>query len=113
MYIPKQRNIGSFFGGLKTIFSSVTFYIGLMNFVLLLVTAYNTTLKFYLPIPFWLFFIITIICLLIAMLIEYIWIMPSGIMFANRQSWEHDNPIRREFEKLNERLDKIERERLI
>lgn len=107
-YIPKQKNIGSFLGGLKSIFSSVTFYIGLINFSLLLATAYNTTLKYYLPIPFWAFAIITVICLLLSMLFEYIWVMPSGVIFANRQSWAHDNPVRQEFEKLNKRLDILE-----
>lgn len=108
MFIPKQKNIGSFLGGLKTIFSSVTFYIGLINFSLLVPTAYNTTLKYYLPISFWLFVLIVFIVLFIAMIVEYVLIMPSGISFANKQSWEFDNPVRREFERLNKRLDKLE-----
>lgn len=109
MLVPKQKNIGSFIGGLKVIFSSVTFYIGLINFVLLVPTAYNTTLKFYLPISFIGFVIIIAILLIIAMYIEYVWFMPSGIIFANQQSWKHDNPIRQEFEKLNKRLDESEK----
>lgn len=109
MYVPKQKNIGSFLGGLKTIFSSVTFYIGLINFFLLIITAYNTTLKYYLPISFWLFIIIVLIVLFVAMFVEYMLIMPSGISFANKQSWEFDNPVRQEFEKLNKRLDDMEK----
>lgn len=109
MYIPEQKNMGSFLGGIKTIFSSVTFYIGLINFALILPTAYNTTLKYYLPISFWMFVLIVLVILCLAMFFEYIWVMPSGIKFANDQSWKHNNPIRREFEILNSRLDKLDK----
>jgi hypothetical protein len=108
MFIPKQKNIGSFLGGLKTIFSSVTFYIGLINFALIVPTAYNTTLKYYLPISFLEFVLMVLIILCVAMYVEFVWIMPSGISFANKQSWCFDNPIRKEFEKLNKRLDEME-----
>lgn len=109
LLIPEQKNIGSFIGGLKTIFSSVTFYIGLINFVLLVPTAYNTTLKYYLPISFIGFVTIIFILLIFAMYVEYTWFMPSSIRFANDQSWKFNNPIRREFENLNKRIDKMEK----
>lgn len=38
----------------------------------------------------------------------YFVIYPSIVQYSNKQSWRHGNPMKVEFEALNDRLDKIE-----
>lgn len=106
--IPEQKKISPFLGGLKELFSRVMFYAGIINFILIVVTAYHTSIKDITTIPFWAFFLTLIIGLFIAMVFEYIIVLPSSISFSNRQSYKHDNPIREDMNKILKKLDDIE-----
>lgn len=108
--IPEQKKVSPFLGGLKELFSRVMFYAGIINFILIVVTAYHTSIKDITPIPFWVFFLTLIIGLFIAMVFEYVVILPSSISFSNRQSYKHDNPIREDMNKILKKLDDIENE---
>ena len=106
--IPEQKRVSPFLGGLKELFSRVMFYAGIINFILIVVTAYHTSIKDIMPIPFLAFFSILIVGLFIAMIFEYIVVLPSSVAFSNRQSYKHDNPIRDDMLKILKKLDNIE-----
>lgn len=105
--IPEQKRAHPFLGGLKELFSRVMFYAGIINFVLISVTAYNTSIKYVMPIPYLAFFSILMVGLSIAMIFEYIIVLPSSVAFSNRQSYKHDNPIRDDMLKILKKLDDV------
>ncbi len=109
----KQYNIGSAVGGLKDLAIRTMVYVTAINFLLLVVTAYSVTLRDfmiqYLPwINFPMFIGAIIVTILIAMVIEYKFILPSTWGFTNRQQYEHRNPIREDLSEIKERLTGIE-----
>lgn len=108
--IPEQKRVSPFLGGLKELFSRVMFYVGIINFILIVVTAYHTSIKDIMPIPFLAFFSILIVGLFVAMIFEYIIVLPSSVAFSNRQSYKHDNPIKEDMNKILKKLDNIEEE---
>lgn len=108
--VPEQKRVSPFLGGLKELVSRVMFYAGIINFILIVVTAYHTSIKDIMPVPFLAFFSILIVGLLVAMVFEYIIVLPSSVAFSNRQSYKHDNPIRSDMLKILKKLDDIEKE---
>ena len=107
--IPEQKKISPFWGGIKELLSRAMFYIGIINFILIMITAYHTSIKDILQMPFWIFFSILTIILGIVMVFEYIVVLPSSVAFSNRQSYKHDNPIKDDMIKILKKLDDIER----
>ena len=108
-WIPKQRRVGRFIGGIKELLGRVTFYISMMNFLMLAATAYYTTIRHFLPISFWIFLAILVAIVITAMILEYTVILPSQIAFMNWQIYTHENPIRKDLEKVMAKLEEIER----
>ncbi len=107
--IPEQKKVSPFWGGIKELLSRAMFYIGIINFILIMITSYHTSIKDILPIPFLVFFLILTAILGIVMVFEYVVVLPSSIAFSNRQSYKHDNPIKDDFIKILKKLDDIER----
>ena len=107
--VPKQKRVGRFIGGVKELLGRVTFYISLLNFLMLAVTSYYTTIQHIVQIPFWTFFAMLMTVVLAAMILEYTIILPSQIAFLNWQVYTHDNPIRRDLEKIMSKLEEIEK----
>lgn len=112
--IFRQHNIGAWVGGFKSILGGVTFYIAIINFVLIAITAYHTTLSptiirflpwFNLP----LFLGVMVVLLLALMVIEFKFVMPSLITFANLQVYTHRNLLKRDLEKIMKKLDALEK----
>ena len=108
MKLPEQKKVSSFWGGIKSVVGSVTFYVGILNFLLLLVTAYNTTLKYYISLPFWVYLVLMISALFIIGVIEYLWIIPSAVVFSNQQAWKHDNPVREDLKVIKDKISELE-----
>lgn len=108
--IPEQKKVGPFWGGLKELIGRVMFYAGIINFILIMITAYHTSIKDIMPIPFWIFFLVLSVGLSILMIFEYIIILPSSISFSNRQSYKHDNPVRDDINKILKKLEGIEKD---
>lgn len=106
--IPDQKKVSPFWGGIKELLGRAMFYIGIINFILIMITAYHTSIKNFMPIPFWAFFVTLTVILFIVMIFEYIVILPSSIAFSNRQSYKHDNPIKEDMNKIITKLDDIE-----
>jgi len=107
--IPEQKKVSPFWGGIKELLSRAMFYIGIINFILIMITAYHTSIKDILQMPFWIFFSILTIILGIVMVFEYIVVLPSSVAFSNRQSYKHENPIKDDMIKILKKLDDIER----
>lgn len=106
--IPEQKKVSPFWGGIKELLGRAMFYIGIINFILIMITAYHTSIKDIMPIPFWTFFLILTAIVFVVMIFEYIIILPSSMAFSNRQSYKHDNPIKDDMNKILKKLDNIE-----
>jgi hypothetical protein len=108
----RQHNLGNWLGALKTQFSNTQFYIGLIQFGLVVVTAYHTTLDpwFVIHVP-WMNIMVFILSMLgiyvLAMILDYMFILPSVIAFGNRQSYKHENPVKADFERVLKELKDI------
>lgn len=64
--ILRQPNITPWLGGAKELVGRTMFYIATINFLLLAITAYHTTLRPYLPVSFWGFLGILVAIVLVA-----------------------------------------------
>jgi uncharacterized membrane protein len=111
--ITKQNETKAWIGGLKEVLGHTVFWVSMINFVLIAVTAYNTTLYIYINLYFqWMtfpiFMLFLVVLVAIAMLIEYKIIIPSVMAFRNKQEYEHQNLLRKDLDEIKERLKGIE-----
>ncbi|NOR85465.1 hypothetical protein GQ473_05060 [archaeon] len=107
-YIPSQQDTGQYIGAIKELFGRTSFYITVINFFLLIVTAYYTTIRDFIPISFLTFIATTVLMVCVAMVIEYVVILPSSVVFQNIQAYKHTNPLKDDVKLILERLDKID-----
>lgn len=105
---PKQTHI-KYVGAIKNLLTRSTFYVTILNFSLLAVTSYSVALKQYFDFPFWVFMLMLLTIIGIAMCFEYLIMLPSEISFVNRQTYQHDSPVRRDLEEIKDRLKEIEK----
>ena len=102
-------------GGVKDIFTMVVFYMSILNFSLVAITAYNTGIRDWLiqhglswiKIYIWLGFMGLIA--LIAMVVEYKFVYPSFYAFRSKQEYTHQSPLRADLLKVLEKLDDIDK----
>ncbi|RLI75653.1 hypothetical protein DRO97_02755 [Archaeoglobales archaeon] len=109
----KQKEPGAILGGMRTIFTRTQTYFSIINFLLILVTAYYTTIRHVFPwLPFFVFFVFLVILLMGLMVFEYTVMFPSDITFQWHQIWRPErNPMYGEIKHIQEELDEI-KERL-
>lgn len=107
LLFSKQAKSVQWIGSAYTIYSATMLYQAIINAFLLSATAYNTTLRDWLPswLHFWLFLVILMAFQLIIMFLHYKFIYPSIVAFGNEQAWKHDNPIRRDLDKIKKKLE--------
>lgn len=108
-YIPTQKNTGQHIGAIKELFGRTSFYITIINFFLLIVTAYYTTIRNFIPISFISFMAFAVFLVGVAMIIEYVVILPSSMAFQNLQAYKHTNPFKDDIKLVLKRLDEIEK----
>jgi len=112
--LTKQHNIGSWVGGLKDIFTRALFYVTAINFLLLAATAYHTTLRDALLerqlawMTFPVFIGLLLVLILVLMVVEYKLILPSTMAYLNAQVYKHENPIRRQLNRIEETLKALQ-----
>jgi hypothetical protein len=106
--LPSQRNTGQIIGAVHSLLGRTTFYISIINFFLLIATAYYTTFRNFISIPFTWFMLVMVLIVGIAMVLEYVVILPSSVMFSNMQSYKHENPLKDDIKLILNRLDDIE-----
>lgn len=111
----KQINTGKFLGLLILVFQQIGPYLNIFTFMFAGITAYepiSITLKaFGVELPFWLFLVIMTVAAVLLVGFVYLIILPSYFSSVNNQTWEHDNPIKKEFELLNEKIDRLDKEK--
>lgn len=96
-----------YIGALKTLLARSTFYISIVNFAMLAGTSYVIVVKGIIDIPFWIFLLAISLVIGIAMVFEYVIMMPSEIAFTNWQIYEHNNPIRYDLEYIKKEIENI------
>jgi len=111
--VYRQYNLGPWLGGLKDLLIRVLPYISMVNFVLIGVTAYHTTLgpffEVHLPwMSIWAFMGGILFMVILLMVIEYKVILPSYFTFFNKQQYEHKNPIRGDLEEIKKEIKRLE-----
>jgi len=91
----KQKETGKVLGGIKTLIERSMSYVTVINFGLIAITAYHTTIHPIFPaIPFWGFFASLAIFVLGVIILEYIVVYPSEITFLAHQTWKEErNPM--------------------
>lgn len=99
-------------GGLKDVLAQTVFYVSMINFVLIGITAYNTTLREYFIrwIPgfqLWMFFAIIIILVFGLMVLEYKYIVPSLYSFRSKQMFEHESKVMDELRDIRKLMAEI------
>ena len=108
MKIPKQKRI-KYIGGLKLLFARSSFYISILNFLMLASTSYVIVVKKYFYVPFWLFILSMISLIVIVMFFEWAIMLPSEIAFTNWQYYEHNNPIRTDLETIKKSIEELKK----
>lgn len=108
----KQKSV-AWVGGVKDVYMAAVFYFNAASFVLLAITAYNTTFIpilaqrgiHWLTLPMFISGGIGLILLL--MLLEYKLVYPSFYAFRNKQEYTHKNLLREDLEATYKRLEKL------
>jgi len=108
----KQIDTGSFLGYMKLLAQQVFPYLQVLILLFTGISAYVPISAWFskqgIEFPFWMFVVVVFIIVIMVCLLEYFIIFPSYFNSVNKQTWEHENPVRKEFEKLNKRLDEME-----
>lgn len=104
MRVPNQITTGTFLGGIKSLTAGAMFYISMISFSLSMIIAYDTSIKQRIDIPFWIFFVVMAILVIILVIFEYVIMLPSLIAFNNEQTCKHPNPIMNELAEIKKLL---------
>lgn len=99
-------------GATKMMLSYVMFYVAILNFLLISITAYHTTISpwaiVHAPwLNLWSFIGIILFVLLIATVIEYKLVLPSMLAFGNIQGYTHGNPVAKDLQEIKAKVDKL------
>jgi len=110
----KQYSLGQGIGAFRDLLGRSLFYISVINFALISVTAFNTTVRDYVAqyvswFSFPIFIFLLILVAFSAMVLEYKLVLPSNVNFANRQIYKHKNPIKDDLLEIKGKLDKLEK----
>ena len=90
-------------------FSRVSFFVGAANTVMLVAMFYVTTAGPWLVerLP-WLtlpvFMALAVFAIVVAMVLAYVFLLPSAMSFFNLHFYKHNNPIRRDLDRIKEKL---------
>ena len=118
--VLRQYKLG-WVGGFKDILTMVIFYMSIISFTLVAVTAYNTGLREWLLIYFpwmkiYIFYGVLLIVAAVAMVVEYKFVYPSFYAFRSQQEYKHQSPLRADLAKvlvllndISKRLEKLEK----
>jgi hypothetical protein len=107
----KQVDTGAWWGGFKSIVSSAGGYASWASLALQVFNFYLLSNSWFadrnISIPLWLFAISIFIFAIGVLVFEWKVTIPSSYKFINAQGYKHDNPIRKDIEKLQSDIDKI------
>jgi hypothetical protein len=100
----KQENTGQWWGGFKAVISSASGYASWVSYIMQSITLYIVAKM---DIPIWLFFLIIMSFVLTVFMFEWKITIPSAVRFTNAQTYKHDNPMRKDIEKILAQQQKI------
>lgn len=111
----KQHDSGVWLGALRSQVANTQFYIGFVQFGLVAITAYHTTLGGWFNIYFpWVtpvvFVLLGVLLYGIIMLLDYKFVLPSLVAFGNRQSYAHENPVKEDLVRVLKELEYLKKE---
>jgi hypothetical protein len=111
MRIPRQRELGTFIGGLKLLFQRTMIYFSIYNFVMIFVMGYYTTIRHIIPwLPFTVFFLCPLVIQAVLMIIDYVYVYPSEVRFMAHHRYLRDplaedvREIKRDIKEIKEAL---------
>lgn len=110
--ILRQYDIGKWWGGFSNALGNVAVFITIYNMILLTPIAYVTWLSPWLiglgiKLPFWQFLLFIAICGCIVILVAYKLLTPSSFVFWSSQFWKHENPMKKQLDKIGRTQDKF------
>jgi hypothetical protein len=111
----KQTNVGEWWGAFRNLGSYVGFYITIANIFFTLVNTYiiGNVAGVHMALPTWAIVLIAgagfLLLLIVAMIFEHKYTLPSFMTYWNQQWWSHNNPLPNELKTMQAQLDRIER----
>lgn len=101
-------------GFVRTMMAYLMFYLAPINFLLLVWTAWHTTISLWAYdhapwLNIWIFLLIISVVLLLGLILEFKLVLPSMVAFQNTQAYQHSNPIAADFRTVMAKLEKIEK----
>jgi len=111
--LTNQYKVSGKIGGLKDLLGRTLFYVSIINFILIAVTAYHTTLRdtllsWFPWLNFSIFLGVLVVGLLLMMILEYKIVLPSTWAFTNKQQYEHQSLIRKQLDGIEKTLSEIQ-----
>jgi len=105
--IFKQYDLGPYVGGFKDLAQRTMFYVTALHFALTVGLSWSVYVGKMMPIATFLGLIV--FSILIAMFVEYKFVLPSTWGFVNRQTYKHFNPLFKKFDKFEKKMDRREK----
>lgn len=101
-----------YIGPVKALLASTMFYIGIVQFLLIAVTSYQVSVSpwatQHLPwLTLWIFLGLLLVFVLITLVIEYKFVLPSIYAFGNSQGYVHNSPLVADMQKALRELEEI------
>ena len=106
--LQQQRSLGSLPGAVKIIWTHIAVYVNAMTFILVMVTAYHTTVNPVTGLSFPIYAFVMGIIIIVVMVLEYKYIMPSSFKFHFDQSIIHSTVFKGWMERVDVKLESIE-----
>jgi len=115
MQIFKQRRTGTFIGIAKILVAQVSPYVSWLSLALVGIMSFYTTISpifagWGIQLPFWMFLVAIAVFVLIVVIVEWVFMMPSFYGAGNIQAWECENPQRELMEKMEADIIEARRE---
>ena len=99
-----QRTI-PWIGGFKETLAQVAFWISMINFVQVGAILYYTTLRHTVPwFSLWMFVSATLVFIIIGLVVEYKYIVPSIWAFRGKQMFNYESEITERLKRIEEKL---------
>lgn len=110
----KAKGVLRWWGRFRFMFGHAVFYVSAVNMALLAATAYNTTVRDWVleyigwNMSFGMFVVIMVAIVGVGFLIEYMISVPALIAESNFQMYEHQSPIKRDFDEVKAKQAELE-----
>jgi len=116
MHIPQAKAKGILlrWGQFRFAFAHAALYVGMIQMLLIVLIAYNTTLKPWITdylgwnIAFWQYCLVLGVLLVVGMALEFVFGVPSYLTVVNEQTYKHNNPIKIGLDEVKEKQKEIE-----